>query len=95
MAQSLAGYIRQHLEELERRMSYGTPQTEIVAELEAAGYKTTVRAFRNYLARARAWRDNGKEAHAKPMQSTPKKPAAATGFNYPGSPDDNELSELI
>src|SRR6218665_2195421 len=51
--QSLAGYIRQHLKELEERLEVGVRQEVIVAELEAHGYKTTLKGFRNFLYRAR------------------------------------------
>lgn len=51
--QSLAGYIRQHLQELEERLEVGVRQEVIVAELEAHGYKTTLKGFRNFLYRAR------------------------------------------
>jgi hypothetical protein len=54
--QSLAGYIRQHLADLEMRMEYGIRQESLVEELNALGYETTVKAFRNYLVRARAGR---------------------------------------
>jgi len=57
MTQSLAGYIRQHLDEIETRIDFGTSQSEIVQELNALGYSTTIKAFRNYLSRARVWRD--------------------------------------
>lgn len=52
-SQSLAGYIRQHLTEIETRLSFGVRQEVIVSELEAIGYKTTVKGFRNFLYRAR------------------------------------------
>jgi hypothetical protein len=97
--QSLAGYIRQHLVELEARMEFGTKQAELVEELNALGYATTLPAFRNYLSRARAWRDRkGKEPSTK--ATTAARPAAPksagpSGFEYPGSPGDDELSELI
>ena len=52
-AQSLAGYIRQHLTELEVRLDVGVRQEVIVAELETHGYKTTLKGFRNFLYRAR------------------------------------------
>ena len=51
--QSLAGYIRQHLTELEERLEVGVRQEVIVSELEAHGYKTTLKGFRNFLYRAR------------------------------------------
>jgi hypothetical protein len=52
-SQSLAGYIREHLSELEERLSYGVRQEVFVSELEACGYKTTLKGFRNFLYRAR------------------------------------------
>ena len=51
--QSLAGYIRQHLTELEERLEVGIRQEVIVSELDAYGYKTTLKGFRNFLYRAR------------------------------------------
>lgn len=53
LAQSLAGYIRQHLTEIEERLEVGIRQEVIVSELEANGYKTTLKGFRNFLYRAR------------------------------------------
>jgi hypothetical protein len=77
--QSLAGYIRQHLAELETRMEYGVKQVSLVEELNALGYATTITAFRNYLARARVWRKKkGKAETASTAQ------AAA----QPGPPED-------
>jgi len=67
--QSLAGYIRQHLEELEERLEVGVRQGTIVAELEVHGYKTTLTGFRNFLYRARI-RASKKAASTKPV---PKK----------------------
>ncbi|MDS9990836.1 hypothetical protein RAC83_002179 [Xylella fastidiosa] len=51
--QSLSGYIRQHLRELEERLNFGVRQEVILAELKAKGYKTTLKGFRNLLYRAR------------------------------------------
>ncbi|MCW5223633.1 hypothetical protein D5041_21350 (plasmid) [Verminephrobacter aporrectodeae subsp. tuberculatae] len=51
--QSLAGYIRQHLTELEERLEVGIRQEVIVSELATYGYKTTLKGFRNFLYRAR------------------------------------------
>lgn len=52
-SQSLAGYIRQHLAEIEARLEVGIRQEVIVSELENIGYKTTLTGFRNFLYRAR------------------------------------------
>jgi hypothetical protein len=98
--QSLAGYIRQHLAEMETRMEYGVPQAVIVEELNALGYSTNVRAFRNYLVRARAWRNakiNAGSVVNRPVPTllTAPKSAGSSGFDYQGSPDDDELSKLI
>lgn len=51
--QSLAGYIRQNLPELETRLEFGVRQDVLVAELGALGYTTTLKGFRNFLRRAR------------------------------------------
>src|SRR6218665_1420685 len=51
--QSLAGYIRQHLKELEERLEVAVRKEVIGAELETRGYKTTLKGFRNFLYRAR------------------------------------------
>lgn len=52
-SQSLAGYIRENLSELEARLEFGVRQEVFVSELEAHGYKTTLKGFRNFLYRAR------------------------------------------
>ncbi len=69
--QSLAGYIRQHLKELEERLEVGVRQEVIVAELEAHGYKTTLKGFRNFLYRARIRAT--KKAVAAPTKPVPQK----------------------
>lgn len=69
--QSLAGYIRQHLKELEERLEVGVRQEVIVAELESHGYKTTLKGFRNFLYRARIRAT--KKAVAAPTKPVPKK----------------------
>ena len=52
-AQTLAGYIRQNLDEIEKKIEIGIRQEALVAELETHGYKTTLKGFRNFLYRAR------------------------------------------
>lgn len=68
--QSLAGYIRQHLTELEERLEVGLRQEVIVAELQAHGYTTTLKGFRNFLYRARL--RAAKKAVAVPATPSPK-----------------------
>lgn len=76
MAQSLAGYIRQHLDEIETEIWNGKRLEEIVSAINAAGYpNVTVRAFSNYLSRARrAYREKQKKRQGeegKPPASVP------------------------
>lgn len=65
--QTLAGYIRQHLAEIEEKLEIGVRQEAIVSELNDLGYETSVTAFRNYLYRARL-------RSAKKVASPPTKP---------------------
>lgn len=51
--QSLAGVIRQRLNEIEGRLAVGIRQEVIIAELAAEGQTTTIQNFRNELYRAR------------------------------------------
>lgn len=98
---TLAGYIRQHLAEIETRMEFGEPQTVIVEDLKEAGYgNLTVPAFRNYLARARARREQHQDTkHATTIieYTAPKKIvpentlSKPTGFEWPGTIDKDEL----
>jgi hypothetical protein len=76
--QSLAGYIRQHIDELEARLEVGVRHEAIVAELKAQGYTTTVKGFRNYLYRARQW---AKEKHQRPQPPSKEKPNASSPVN--------------
>ena len=82
-------------------MSYGIRQEYLVEELKSVGYETTLKAFRNYLCRARAWRRKQEKANATPGAAPPAaqqsavQPAGQHGFDYQGTPDDDELSDLI
>lgn len=67
-SQSLAGYIRQHLDELEARLEFGVRQEVLVAELETLGYRTTLKGFRNFLYRARL-RAAERKANANPPRT--------------------------
>ena len=51
--QTLAGYIREHLDEIELKLYNGILQESIVEEINKNGYNTTAKAFRTYLHRAR------------------------------------------
>lgn len=77
-SQSLAGYIRQHLHQLEARLEVGIRQEVLIAELEIHGYKTTLQGFRNFLYRARV-RAAEKKAQGKvqPRDQPDSRPAAA------------------
>lgn len=75
-SQSLAGYIRQHLDELEARLEVGIRQDVLVAELEVHGYKTTLKGFRNFLYRARLRAEKTKaQGKPQPMAQTDAQPA--------------------
>ena len=65
--QTLAGYIRQHLAEIEEKLEIGVRQEAIVSDLNDLGYETSVTAFRNYLYRARL-------RSAQKVASAPTKP---------------------
>jgi hypothetical protein len=97
--QSLAGYVRQHLAEIEHRIKYcGISQSVIVEELNELGYATTLQIFRNTLSRARACRSEQTSAEVvvnKPAQQPAAPKSSASSFDYKGSPDDEELSKLI
>jgi hypothetical protein len=104
MKQSLAGYIRQHLSELETRMEYGISQTSIVEEINQLGYSTTVASFRVYLSRARTWRikklsQSGthslqsaqSKTVAQPKQTTAPKPSTLSGLDWQGTMKEDDL----
>ena len=96
--QSLAGYIRQHLSEIETDICNGKSQAEIAKAINSAGYPTlNVRAFTNYLARARKQVRTQKSPSpviadipaAEAAEKNPlKKPA---GFEWNGTMKDNDL----
>lgn len=69
-SQSLAGYIRQHLAELEIQLEHGVRQEVLVAELAKQGYQTTPKVFRNLLYRARIWA--AKKAALSPVKTKEK-----------------------
>lgn len=90
--QSLAGYIRQHLAEIEGRLEVGIRQEVIVSELETAGYETTLKGFRNFLYRARIHaKEKGVKVGARATASTTtqevKKPQESAK-TVPKKPDD-------
>lgn len=65
--QSIAGYMREHLATIEGKLSIGVKQETIVEELEKAGFKTTLKNFRNELCRAR--KKNPSPATPPPLPS--------------------------
>jgi len=69
--QSLAGYIRQHLDVIEARLEVGIRQDVIIRELTEIGYTTTLQSFRNLLYRARKWKQKQvtKETHKSVIKS--------------------------
>ncbi|MDR2441919.1 MAG: hypothetical protein LBE31_00160 [Deltaproteobacteria bacterium] len=84
-------------------MEYKIRQKSLVEELNALGYETTVKAFRNFLVRVRAWREKKGRPNATVTAQPVKQPAVRPApplppgslrFNYQGTPDDDELSKL-
>lgn len=99
MEQTLSGYIRQHLAEIEQRLEFGTRQETIVAELVGLGYTTTIQSFRNTLSRARTWAKTKQAPTTRQEVKQPQKPASETGkedvtrsasFNFKGTKNFNE-----
>lgn len=71
--QSLAGYIRQHLAEIEGRLEVGIRQEVIVSELREIGYETTLKGFRNFLYRARIHaKEKGSQVSTKLPEQQPR-----------------------
>jgi hypothetical protein len=62
--QSLAGVIRERLDDIERQMEIGIRQESIVAELAKDGHVTTLTNFRIELCRARKRRKSKTETQA-------------------------------
>lgn len=99
--QSLAGVIRENLDEIQRRLEIGIRQEVILAELAVAGHKTTLGNFRNELYRARKRREKRagekKIALIKNENKATKKTDSAltksTGFLYEGTSID--VDDLI
>lgn len=102
--QSLAGVIRQRLDDIEARLDVGVRQEVIISELAAEGYETSLQNFRNELWRARKRKEQGKETKAvekavKNVAATHNKTPAKqvvdplkkpAGFNYGGTKDASE-----
>ena len=104
--QSLSGYVRSHLAQIEADMEAGFSQESIVDDLKAQGFETTVPILRTLLYRARQRASTNpvappvvKESPTKPAIPSPapspgasplKKPA---GFDYQGTKniDPNDL----
>jgi hypothetical protein len=78
MKQSLAGYIRQHLSELEARLDVGIRQEVIIQELETTGYKTSLQIFRNCLYRARIRAKAREKKSPSPVPAKVKKSGVGT-----------------
>lgn len=99
LKQSLAGYIREHLNELEARLENGIRQEVIVEELAEKGYETTLQTLRNLIYRARKRRSLKAQADQprdpKIVSATSgKKKKQPSSFEYSGTQDLDE-SDLI
>lgn len=97
--QSLAGYIREHLNELEARLENGIRQEVIVEELTEKGYETTLQTLRNLIYRARKRRllkaQADQQRNPKMVSATSgKKEKQSSSFEYSGTQDLDE-SDLI
>lgn len=97
--QSLAGYIREHLNEFEARLENGIRQELIVEELAKNGYETTLQTLRNLIYRARKRRllkaQVDQQRDQKIASTTPgKKKKHSSSFEYSGTQNLDE-SDLI
>ena len=79
--QSRAGWIREHLNELERRLGLGVRRSVIVAELQALGYGCTAQELSNDLSRARRRRKERESSDLTKMRSD-----ESNGRRIPGGP---------
>jgi hypothetical protein len=66
--QTLSGYIRQHLQEIEDQMRIGISQQNIAESLEAHGYKVSIKVLKTLIWRAR----NSHTLHTKKVDLTKK-----------------------
>lgn len=99
--QSLAGFIREHLAEIESRLENGFRQEVIVAELAEIGYQTTIQSLRNLIYRARKRRllkTSSDHNHQKTNEDIPSKKEGSknkrVSFEYGGTKNLDE-SDLI
>jgi len=83
MRQTLAGYIREHLPEIEDAIWKGMSHAEILKSIHKAGFtNVSVLAFRNYLSRARAQAKN--RGQQSPATFSPGN--TSTAVDQPGVP---------
>jgi hypothetical protein len=108
--QSRAGWIREHLNELEQRLGLGVRRSVIVADLQALGYRCTVQELSNDLARARRRRrerestalntsrsegGHGSSSEAPVKANLLQKLSAPTGMRFAGSPSKSDEEDLF
>jgi transposase len=107
--QSLSGYIRQHLAEIEAELEAGIYQEHLIKELEEAGFTVTVKSFRTLLYRARERASKNKASSTSVTRQQPKQEIKTTaappialvnplkksvGFEYTGT-QNVDPSDLI
>jgi hypothetical protein len=72
--QSRAGWIREHLQEIDGRLELGIRRAVIVAELQSLGYNCSAHELSNDLSRARRWAKSkvaeAPAAIAPPLEAT-------------------------
>jgi alanyl-tRNA synthetase len=56
LKQSFRGYVREHLERIELKITYGHPHELIRRELAKEGFDATLSSFRDALMHARKWK---------------------------------------
>ena len=56
LKQSFRGYVREHLERIELKITYGHPHELIRRELAMEGFDATLSSFRDALMHARKWK---------------------------------------
>jgi alanyl-tRNA synthetase len=84
LKQSFRGYLREHLDRIELKITYGHPHELIRRELAKEGFDATLSSFRDALMHARKWKKKmGNSANPSPIKQD------ATETNHP-APQTNQ-----